>query len=158
MQPGKLHGVKRCLALLLVAALAGCGGTAAPQDPPVSAQRDVAQRFARAIFAGRAALAVRLLVHPDDKGMSWNAARLAAPWRGAHDPVRLIGTHSGTHWKFGYAGTHDHTDGTFEQVRGNLVVVVAGTPRGAAVEFFALLDETTRFSTHHDSVLLPSNR
>jgi hypothetical protein len=151
--------VKRSAALLALLALAGCGGTGSPSDPPVSAQRDVAQRFARAILSGRAHAAVTLLVHPGDDGLSRQAASAAAPWKAGPATIRFPGTHRGNHWTFRYAGTHNHRDGRFEQVRGDLVVVVAGSRKGAAaVEFFALIHETKRFSTHHDSVLLPSNR
>jgi hypothetical protein len=149
--------VKRTAALVLLVALSGCGG-AAPKQPPLSAQRDVAQRFARAILDGRTAAAVALLLHPDDEGLSRTAAHAAARWRAHHGTVRLPGRHAGNRWTFGYAGTLTHPDGRFEQVRGDLVVVVAGSARGAAVEFFALLHETRRFASHHDSVLLPSNR
>jgi hypothetical protein len=150
--------MKRTAALLLVLAAAGCGSGTSPKEPPVSSQRDVAQRFARAIFTGRTAAAVSLLVHPADEGLSGTAAHVAARWHRQHAAVRLPGTHRGNHWTFRYAGTRTHPDGRFEQVRGDLVVVVADSRHGAAVEFFALLHETTRFGSHHDSVLLPSNR
>jgi len=118
----------------------------------------VAQRFATAILDGRGSAAVSLLVHPDDQALSWSAARAAAPWKAEPGTVVLPGSHRGNHWTFRYAGTHTYRDGRFEQVKGDLVVVVTGSSKGAAVEFFALLHETTRFSTHHDSVLMPSNR
>ena len=150
--------MKRTAALVLVVALAGCGGTAPPREPPVSAQRDVAQRVANAILSGRSRVAVALLVHPEDRGLSGAAAHDAARGRTQHAAVGMPGSHRGNHWTFGYAGRRTHRDGRFELVRGDLVVVIAGSPRGAAVEYFALLHETTRFSTHHDSVLMPSNR
>ena len=148
------------LVLLLAASsvVSGCGGGALPKAPPIAAQRDVAQRFAEAIFGGSAGAAAALLVHPDDGGLSSRATHAAAPWRARHGTVRLPGKHSGNSWTFAYAGTHTHRDGRFERVRGDLVVVVAATPEGAGVEYFAFLNERIRFSTHHDSVLLPSNR
>ena len=97
-------------------------------------------------------------MHPDDEALSSRATHAAAPWRARHGTVRLPGKHSGNRWTFAYAGTHTHRDGRFERVRGDLVVVVAATPEGAGVEYFAFLNERIRFSTHHDSVLLPSNR
>jgi hypothetical protein len=148
------------LVLLLAASsvVSGCGGGALPKEPPVAAQREVAQRFAEAIFGGSAGAAAALLVHPDDEALSSRATHAAAGWRARHGTVRLPGKHSGSRWTFAYAGTHSHRDGRFERVRGDLVVVVAATPKGAGVEYFAFLNERIRFSTHHDSVLLPSSR
>ena len=99
-----------------------------------------------------------MLVNPGDDGLSHQAANAAAPWKAGAATIRLPGTHRGNHWTFRYAGTHNHPDGRFEQVRGDLVVVVGGSRNRAAVEFFALVHELKRFSTHHDSVLMPSNR
>jgi len=154
--------VKRCVALVsLLAAsafVAGCAGSAPESDPPIAAQREVAERFAEAIFHGQSSTAVALLARRDDDVLSARATRAAASWQPQHGTVRLPGRRAGNSWTFGYAGTHSPRDGRFEQVRGRLVVVVATAHGGAAVRFFAFLDETTRFSTHHDSLLLPSNR
>ena len=43
-------------------------------------------------------------------------------------------------------------------MRGDIVVGVVASPGVAGVESFALPHPTIRFGTHHDSVLLPSNR
>ena len=80
----------------------------------------------------------------------------AAPWKTHHAAVRLPGTRSGRGWVFGYVGTHPQRNGSFEEVRGDIVVVVAPSQRGSGVEFFALRNKNVQFRTHHDSVLLPS--
>ena len=128
------------------------------KEPSVAARRDVAQRFAEAIFRGKADAAITLLVHPDDPALSWMATNAAAPWKAHHAAVRLPGARSGRSWVFGYVGTHPQRDGGFEEVRGDIVVVVAASPKGSGVEFFTLRNKDVQFRTHHDSVLLPSDR
>jgi hypothetical protein len=154
--------VKVVLAFLLCACCvaAGCGQSARTpvKEPSVAARRDVAQRFAEAIFRGNADAAILLLVHSDDPALSGMTTSAAAPWKTHHAAVRLPGTRSGRSWVFGYAGTHPQRNGGFEEVRGDIVVVVAPSPRGSGVEFFTLRHKDVQFRTHHDSVLLPSNR
>jgi len=149
----------RRLALLFVvgAVASGCGA-ASQHEPSVGAQREVARQFAEAVFRGQTATAVRLLADPHDPALIWLTRRAARPWKASHAAVRLPGKRAGHSWVFGYAGTRAHRDGSFEQVRGDIVVAVAASPRHARVESFALPHPTVRFGTHHDSVLLPSNR
>jgi hypothetical protein len=152
--------VKVVLALLLCACCiaAGCGQSArtSVKEPSVAARRDVAQRFAEAIFRGNADAAILLLVHSDDPALSAMTTSAAAPWKTHHAAVRLPGTRSGRSWVFGYVGRHPQGDGSFEEVRGDIVVAPSQTESG--VEFFALRNKNVQFRTHHDSVLLPSNR
>jgi len=139
--------------LLSVGALAtSCG--AASHEPSLGTQREVARQFAQAIFRGQTAAAVGLLEQPRDPALVWLTKRAARPWQASHASVRLPGRRAGRSWVFGYAGTRAHRDGSFEQVRGDIVVAVAAS----GVESFALPYPTVRFGTHHDSVLLPSNR
>ena len=107
---------------------------------------------------GRTSAAVGLLVQPHDPALSWLARRAARPWKAQHASVRLPGRQTGRSWTFDYAGTHTHGDGSFEEVRGDIVISVAASPERPRVDFFALRRPTIRFGTHHDSVLLPSNR
>ncbi len=143
--------------LLSVAAVAtSCGATS--HDASLGAQREVARQFAQAIFRGQTAAAVGLLEQPRDPALVWLTKRAARPWQAGHASMRLPGRRAGHSWVFGYAGTHAHRDGSFEQVRGDIVVAVASSPGHAGVESFALPHPTVRFGTHHDSVLMPSNR
>jgi hypothetical protein len=145
--------------LLVVCCIASaCRGTASAKEPSIAGGRDVAQRFAQAIFRGKGDAAVALLVHPDDGALSWLATRAAAPWKAHHGEVRFSGRRSGSRWIFGYFGTRAHGDGRFEEVRGDILVVVAASSHGVGVKFFTLRNAEVRFSTHHDSLLLPSNR
>jgi hypothetical protein len=145
--------------LVLAACIApGCSEDASAPAAPLAAQRDVAQLFAQAIFSGNADAARALLVKRDDAALSWIVTRAAAPWKPRSASVRLPGKRSGPRWIFRFVGTHTHKDGRFERVRGRILVVLAGSSKRAAVEFFLVKNEEVRFSTHHDSVLLPSNR
>jgi hypothetical protein len=150
-------GYSLCLALLLAAcaAVSGCGSAS---EPSIEAQRQVARQFAEAVFRGQAATAVGLLDDPRDPALIWLTRRAARPWKGSHASVRLPGRRDGRSWVFGYSGTRTHRDGSFEQVRGDIVVAVAASSGHAGVESFALPHPAIRFGTHHDSVLLPSNR
>jgi hypothetical protein len=147
----------RGLALLLAvgAAASGCG---AASEPSIGAQRQVARQFAEAVFRGQAAAAVDLLEEPRDPALIWLTRRAARPWHASQASVRLPGRRAGRSWVFGYAGTRTHRDGSFEEVRGDIVVAVAASRGHAGVESFALPHPTVRFGTHHDSVLMPSNR
>jgi hypothetical protein len=152
--------VKASIALLFVACsiASGCGGRASGGEPSVWAQRDVARQFAEAIFRGQTDAAVRLLIEPHDPALSWLAKRAAHPWKAHHASVRLPGRRTGHGWIFRYAGTRTHSDGSFEEVRGDIVIVVDASSGRSGVEFFVLRHGITRFGTHHDSLLLPSNR
>ena len=145
------------LALLvgLGACAAGCGGAA---EPSIGAQQQVARQFAEAVFRGQTAAALGLLTDPHDRALVWLTRRAARPWQVSHAAVRLPGRRAGRSWVFRYAGTRAHVDGSFEQVRGDIVIAVAAASGRAGVESFALPHPTVRFGTHHDSVLMPSNR
>jgi hypothetical protein len=136
----------------------GCGEATPPEEPSLTAGRDVAQRFAEAIFQGKGDAAVALLLDADDRPLSSLATRAAAPWKVHHGVVRLRTMRSRTRWIFRYAATRTHGDGRFEQVRGDMLVVVAASSDRVGVRFFSLRNDRVRFSTHRDSVLLPSNR
>jgi hypothetical protein len=118
----------------------------------------VAQRFAEAIFHGQGDAAVALLADAEDRPLSSLAKRSAAAWRTQHGVVRFGEKPSPRHWIFRYTGERTHDDGRFEQVRGALLVVIGPSPHGPGVEFFSLRNESVRYGTHRDSVLLPSNR
>jgi hypothetical protein len=150
---------KASIALVFVACsiASACGGRAGG-EAPVGAQQKVAREFAEAIFGGQADAAVGLLIEPHDPALSWLAKRAARPWKAHHASIRLPGRRTDRGWIFRYAGTRTHSDGSFEQVRGDIVIVMAAASARTRVEFFVLRHRTTRFSTHHDSVLLPSNR
>jgi hypothetical protein len=121
-------------------------------------QRDVAERFAVAVFRGDAARARALLVAPDEAALVFLVRRAAAPWRRQHATVGLPARRTGEHWTFSYAGKRTHRDGRFETERGDLVVDVAPSAAGAGVRYFGFRNVRIRFSTHHDALLLPSNR
>jgi hypothetical protein len=147
------------LALLLACGVAsGCGKSATPTTLPPAVQQNVAQRFAEAIFRGQGDAAVRLLVRPGDAALARFAMSAARPWKAAHAHVRLPGTRAGRRWTFRYAGRQTHRDGRFEDMRGDITIIVSASSGRAGVEFFAVRNDAIRFSTHHDSVLLPSNR
>jgi len=154
--------VKRTALLLLVTAAccvaSGCGGSAAAKEPSAAAGRDVARRFAEAIFRGDAATAKALLVGADDTALAGIVTRAAAPWQARHGAIHLPGARSGHDWIFRFDGARTHKDGRFERVRGEIVVVVGASSQGARVELFTFRNERVRFSTHHDAQLLPSNR
>jgi len=144
--------------LLLAFAVSGCGGTATMNTPSATVQRDVAGRFAVAVFRGDAATARALLAAPDEAALVFLVQRAAAPWRRQHASIRLPARRAGEHWTLNYAGKRTHRDGRFETERGSLVVDVAVSRGGAAVRYFGFRNVRIRFSTHHDSLLLPSNR
>jgi hypothetical protein len=150
---------KASIALLLAtcAVVSGCGGHGGGA-PSVTAQREIARQFAEAIFRGRTDAAVGLLVQPHDAALAWLTRRAARPWKAGHASVRLPGRRTGHSWVFGYTGTRAHRDGSFEEVRGNIVIAVTASSERAGVESFALPHPAVRFGTHHDSLLLPSNR
>ena len=147
--------------MLLAAAaccVAGCGGTASARHPSIAAQHDVARRFAEAILGGDSRTASALLVEAEGADLSSIVTDAAVPWKELHGRIRLPGHRSGERWIFGFAGTHAHDDGRFERVRGKILVVVQTSSKGAGVSSFLIRNDQIRFSTHHDSVLMPSNR
>jgi hypothetical protein len=151
--------LKAAIVLLLAACFAsGCGAPASVEQPPFGLQRNVARQFAEAIFRGQTGEAVALLVEPHDQALTWLTRRAALPWQAGHASVHLPGRRAGRSWVFGYTGTRTQRDGSFEEVRGDIVIAVAGSSRRMGVESFALPHPKVRFGTHHDSVLLPSNR
>jgi hypothetical protein len=152
--------MKSCLigCALVAFALSGCGGKTTLKAPSTSVQRNVAGRFAEAVLHGDAAGARALLVHADDGALAALVHWAAAPWRSQHASVRLPPRRSGNRWTFGYAGRRTNKDGSFETRSGDLVVTVAPSRSGAGVQSFIVTHVQTRFSTHHDSQLLPSKR
>jgi hypothetical protein len=159
-QSSEAVNVKAAIVLLILAACfaSGCGTHASVEQPPVGRQRDIARQFAEAIFRGRTAEAVALLVEPHDQALTWLTRQAARPWQSGRASVHLPAHRAGRSWVFGYSGTHTHRDGSFEEVRGDIVIAVAGWSRRVGVESFALPHPTVRLGTHHDSVLLPSSR
>ncbi len=153
---GYLSGAIGCLLVALAAS--GCGGTTTLRTPSEVVQRNVAGRFAAAVLRGDAAGARALLVRADEAALVFLVQRAAAPWRIQHASIRLPARRTGKHWTFSYVGRRTQSDGRFETQRGDLVVVVAPSAAGGGVQFFAFRHVRTRFSTHHDSQLLPSNR
>jgi len=145
-------------ALAVCCVVPGCQGSASTDAPSVAVQHDVAQRFAGAILHGDAGAALALQEDSEDAGLSSIATRAAAIWATDHGRLRGPGKRSGERWIFGFAGTHTHRDGRFERVRGHILVVLTTSPRSARVAYFAVRNDAVRFSTHHDSVLLPSAR
>ena len=152
--------VRASVVLLFIACsiASDCGGSASGEEQSIGAQRDVARQFAEAIFRGQTDAAVGLLIEPHDPALSWLANRAARPWKAQHASVRLPGRRTGRRWTFRYAGTRTHGNGSFEEVRGEILIVLAASPGRTGVEFFVLRHGITRFGTHHDSLLLPSNR
>jgi hypothetical protein len=149
----------RGIACLLVAiAVSACGGEAAIEPPSEAVQRDVAGRFAAAVLRGDAAGARTLLVGADEAALAFLVRRAAAPWKTHQASIRFSGRRGRDRWTFSYAGTRTHSDGRFEREWGDLVVFVAPSAAGAGVRFFAFRHVRTRYSTHHDAQLLPSNR
>jgi hypothetical protein len=144
--------------LLAAFAAAACGGETRARLPSQAEQRYLAGRFAVALLHGGAGEARSLLVRSNEAALVFLVRRAAAPWRAQHADVKLPARRTGDRWTVTYEGTRTHADGRFETERGNLVVLVASSPRGAGVRFFGFTHVRTRFSTHHDSELLPSKR
>jgi hypothetical protein len=149
-------GLAGCL--LIAVAASGCAGRTSAHLPSQPVERNVAGRFAAAVLRGDAADARALLVHGDEAALVFLVRRAAAPWKVQHAALRLPGRSTGHRWTFRYTGRRTHKDGRFETQRGDFVVFVGPSPAGAGVNFFAFRHVTTRFSTHHDSQLLPSKR
>jgi hypothetical protein len=145
-----------CLLVALV--LSGCAGRATTEAPSREAQRDVAARFAAAVLRGDATGARAFLVGADESTLRFLVDRAAGRWRAQHASIRAPARSAGSRWTFTYAGTRTHRDGRFETERGDLVVFVVPARAGAGVRFFAFDCVRTRFSTHHDALLLPSKR
>jgi hypothetical protein len=142
----------RAAALVGVLALvAGCGGQARAPAPTVD-RTAVAKRFASAIFRGDVGTAVALL--DSRQALSASVRRAAARWGPHHGRERLVAKQPAGRFVFAFSGTHPHPDGRFEIERGELVVVVGPT----LVEAFTFRNTVTKFKTHHDSQLLPSDR
>jgi hypothetical protein len=118
----------------------------------------VAHRFAESIFRGDARSAEALLVDGNNATLSSIVTNAAVPWKARHARIRGPGERSGERWIFGFVGTHTHKDGRFERVRGKILVLVGSSAKRARVSYFVIRNDDIRFSTHHDSVLLPSNR
>jgi hypothetical protein len=152
--------MKSCLigCLLVAFAVSGCGGKTTVKTPSEAVQRTVAGHFADAVLRGDAARARALLVRTDDGTLAALVEWAAAPWRTQHASIRLPARRTGNRWTVGYAGRRTQRDGRFETRSGDLVVVVASSGAGAGVQSFIVTHVQSRFSTHHDSQLLPSKR
>jgi len=120
-------------------------------------RREVAARFAHAVLRGDVAAARRALAR-NEPALVTLVRRAAAPWKVQHATVTPRPRRTGERWTFTYAGRRTYPDGRFETETGSLVVFVGPAARGAGVTYFLFTDVRRRFSTHHDSVLLPSNR
>jgi hypothetical protein len=149
-------GAMGCLVVAL--AVSGCGAQTATRGMSQAVERDVAGRFAAAVLRGDAAGARALLVRPDEPALVFLVRRAAAPWKTQHASIHLPARRVDSGWTFSYAGRRTQREGRFETERGDLVVFVAPRPAGARVQFFLFTHIRRRFSTHHDSQLLPSNR
>jgi hypothetical protein len=145
----------RLTGIVLVAlVLGGCGGASTATVPSEAIQGGIARRFASVVLRGDAAAARALLVNPDNAALVTLVRRAAAPWRIQHAAIQRPARRAGNRWTFQYAGRRTHKDGRFETEKGALVVFLAP----AGVKYFVFTDVRRRFSTHHDSQLLPSNR
>jgi hypothetical protein len=151
-----MSGLIGCL--LVAFAVSGCGGTSTMTPPSEAVQRNVAARFAAAVFRGDAAGARALLVRADEAALVFLVERAAARWTTRHAAIQLAARRTGNGWTFSYAGRRTQRDGRFETERGHLVVFVAPSAAGAGIRFFAFKHVRTRFSTHQDAQLLPSKR
>lgn len=109
-------------------------------------------RFASAIFRGDAGTALALL--DSRQALSASVRRAAVRWKPHHARGHLVAKQPGGRFVFAFSGTHPHPDGRFEIERGDLVVVVGP----ALVEAFTFRNTVTKFKSHHDSQLLPSDR
>ncbi|MGZ4334948.1 MAG: hypothetical protein ACXVRJ_11850 [Gaiellaceae bacterium] len=147
--------MRRCLILCMLAcATAGCGHERASP----AAQRAVATDFARAVVAGRAQPALRLIAHGADPVVGQQVARLTAPFTAHRGSLRSRGKRSGdAQWAFPYRRRVNGRHGAFTRETGWLVVDTSDSapPR---VKFAAILARNVTYSTHHDAQLLPSKR
>jgi hypothetical protein len=143
------------IGLLGACVVAGCGG--GPADASQTQQREVAFRFARAVLRGDVPTA-RGLLASREAALVTLVERGAVPWRAQHAAIARLAGQTDDRWTFRYVGRRTHADGRFETERGALVVFVGRTEAGAGVTYFLFTDVRRRFSTHHDALLLPSNR
>jgi hypothetical protein len=144
--------------LLIALAVSRCGGDTAVKPSSQEVQRNIAGRFATALLNGDIAGARALLLRPDEAALVFLVRQAAAPWKTQHASIQLPVRRTGNRWTVSYAGTRSHRDGRFETESGNLIVLVAPSTAGGRVRFFLFSHVHTRFSTHHDAQLLPSNR
>ena len=151
--------MRTALACCVLAGLAasGCAERTTANAPPENVQRDVAGRFAAAVFRGDAAGARALLVRTHEDALVFLVRRAAAPWRTQHASIQPA-RRSGDRWTFSFTGRLNQSGGRFVTRKGDLVVLVGPSAAGAGVQFFSFRHVNTRYSTHHDSVLLPSKR
>jgi hypothetical protein len=147
--------MRRPVALCVAACtLAACGGQ--PASP--AAQRAVAARFAHALVEGRVARARTMLAHGVDPVVPELVRRLAAPARMHPGVIRSRGSEEERNqWSFAYFRQVTSPDGSFTRETGQVVVDLTGGS-SPTVRFFGLRDRQIVYSTHHDSVLLPSKR
>ena len=145
--------------LVATIAATGCGATATAEMPSQADQRDLAGRFAAALLSGDTAHAHAMLdPHSDDGALTFLVHQATAGPASQRASIRLPARHAGNRWTFGYVRRRTYPDLRFETERGDLLVFVTASRTGASVYFFAFNNVHRRFSTHHDSQLLPSNR
>ncbi len=153
--------------LLVVFAVAGCGGRTMMKAPSEAAERNVAARFAAALLVGDSTGALALLAPADDGALVFLVQQAVTRWRSRHGSIQLLARPAGPClngdvacklWTLSYSRRRTYSDGRFEVQRGELVVFLAPSAAGVRVEFFAFRNVRTRFSTHHDSQLPPSKR
>ena len=153
--------------LLVAFAVAGCGGRTPLQTPSEAAQRNVAARFATALLVGDTAGAHALLVPADDGARAFLVRQAVGRWRSTQGAIRLRARSAGPClngdaacklWTLSFGRRRSRSDGRFDVQRGEIVMFLVPSAAGARVEYFAFRNVRTRFSTHHDSQLLPSKR
>ena len=159
MHSGRIVTGTRLICCLLVAwVVAACGERAVVHPAPQAEQRRIAAEFAAALLHGDSPGASGFLV-PDGDGSRGLLVELnTAPWQMTQRVSIQPSGRAGDSWRFHFVRRRTLKDGGFKTQRGSLVVFVRSTAAGAGIEYFVFSNVRTRFSTHHDSQLLPSNR
>jgi hypothetical protein len=146
-------------AALLATSVGGCGGSGTGSElPPPAVQRSVVERFAAALLHGDTAGARALLVPDKDGVLTFLVRKAVSPAKARRTSISPPTRRTGDRWAVRFVSRRTYADLRFETQRGDLVVFLAPSPAGAAVRFFTFTNVRTRFSTHHDAQLLPSNR
>jgi hypothetical protein len=156
--PGSASAVGLVGWLFAVLVVAGCSGHTRTYTTSPAEQRRVAAQFANALLRGDAPRASRLLVSDPDGSRAYLVRLNADPWKATQSVSVEAAGHARDAWTFRYVRRRTQNDGTFQTQRGDLAVLLRATAAGARVEYFVFSRVRTRFSTHHDSLLLPSNR
>jgi hypothetical protein len=146
-----LSAMRRLAVAFVVLCLAACGDA---HKPSRAEQQATARAFAVAVVAGRAPAARALVAKHADPAVLEQAKRLSADF--AEHRGRLVGQPRQTgaaQWAFTYRRRINGKKGSFSREHGYLVVDTAD-----GVTFAAIIGRVIDYSTHHDSVLLPSKR